>query len=100
MELALQQPSCAMVTQWQLCPAAVLMDYVALQVVGASSSPQQHSSSGQPGNGSSSWPLYLQLSTGDEVGVDLLVQAIGVEPSTAWLPGEQGGRAAAASWRD
>jgi hypothetical protein len=25
------------------------------------------------------------------VGVDLLVQAIGVEPSTAWLPGAQGG---------
>jgi hypothetical protein len=79
-----------------------------LQVVGASSTPQlsqqqqQHaeqpgSSAPRPanGNGSSSsssssdgWPLYLQLSSGDEVGVDLLVQAIGVEPSTDWLPGE------------
>jgi len=75
-----------------------------MQVVGASSSPQHgqkqpvsafNSNSSSAGhaaaNGScsvSSWPLYLQLSTGDEVGVDLLVQAIGVEPSTAWLPGK------------
>lgn len=77
-----------------------------MQVMGASSSPQHiqehqaaaafNSNSSAAGgctaaNGScsaSSWPLYLQLSTGDEVGVDLLVQAIGVEPSTAWLPGE------------
>jgi hypothetical protein len=35
------------------------------------------------------WPLYIQLSTGEELGVDLLVQAIGVEPATAWLPGVQ-----------
>eukprot|EP00775_Hariotina_reticulata_P012612 gene12612-12742_t len=31
--------------------------------------------------------LLFWLSTGEEVGVDLLVQAIGVQPATAWLPG-------------
>jgi hypothetical protein len=34
------------------------------------------------------WPLLLQLSNGDCLGVDLLVQAIGVEPATDWLPGK------------
>lgn len=29
----------------------------------------------------------MQLSSGECVGVDLLVQAIGVEPATDWLPG-------------
>lgn len=61
-----------------------------LQVVGASSSPQHPQQPGDGSSSSSSWPLYLQLSTGDEVGVDLLVQAIGVEPSTDWLPGGDG----------
>jgi hypothetical protein len=73
-----------------------------MQVVGASSTPQhsqqQHigttpaatTSTSSSSSSSSSWPLYLQLSTGDEVGVDLLVQAIGVEPSTDWLPGGEG----------
>jgi hypothetical protein len=88
-----------------------------LQVVGASSTPQhsqqqpqqhveQPGSTGQPpanGNNSSSsssdsWPLYLQLSSGDEVGVDLLIQAIGVEPSTDWLPGELRAEALHEQW--
>jgi hypothetical protein len=64
-------------------PAHVRVERRAL-VVGASSTPlhSQHSDS-------RSWPLYLQLDSGDEVGVDLLVTAIGVEPSTDWLPGGQ-----------
>jgi hypothetical protein len=65
-----------------LCPASCL------QLVGASSTPQHPQQTDSSSSSSSSWPLYLQLSTGDEVGVDLLVQAIGVEPSTDWLPGE------------
>lgn len=77
--------------------------YLLAQVVYAGSDPPSsiHSSALSSTTGSTSceslgstagvqdgpWPLYLQLSTGDVVGVDLVVQAIGVEPSTDWLPG-------------
>ncbi|KAF8067218.1 PYROXD1 [Scenedesmus sp. PABB004] len=65
-------------------PAHVRLERNA-QVVGASSAPQQ---APPVGPGAERWPLYLRLSSGKEVGVDLAVQAIGVEPATDWLPAE------------
>jgi hypothetical protein len=63
------------------------------QVVHAGSEPPPGQTSSTPaaaaagGPSDGPWPLYLQLSNGDCLGVDLLVQAIGVEPATEWLPG-------------
>ena len=34
------------------------------------------------------WPVYVRLTNGATYGADFIVSAIGVQPSTAWLPPE------------
>ncbi|WIA12757.1 hypothetical protein OEZ85_006392 [Tetradesmus obliquus] len=79
-------------------PANVRLERNAL-VVYAGSEPPPGQTSSTPADGAAAaaaaagltdgpWPLHMQLSSGECVGVDLLVQAIGVEPATDWLPAE------------
>jgi hypothetical protein len=41
-----------------------------------------------PADDAEQWPLHVRLSNGAVHGVDFVVSATGVTPSTAWLPAE------------
>ena len=41
-----------------------------------------------PAEDAASWPVHVRLSNGAVHGVDFVVSATGVAPSTAWLPAE------------
>ena len=41
-----------------------------------------------PAEDAQQWPLHVRLSNGAVHGIDFVVSATGVTPSTAWLPAE------------
>ena len=48
----------------------------------------QVDASESPDDDAEQWPLHVRLSNGAVHGVDFVVSATGVTPSTAWLPAQ------------